>query len=186
MSARDSVPFYPQRAICSLVARIGQDSNVPWLGMAETVGGRSDGTCACLGQTYCRVGRVLCSFSISSAALLDLTLTPLGPTYNQGPQGGSQAPLNTAALSDLTLEVFDTNGTSLLGISNATGNGGVESLANLTLGSAGTYYVRVTGADNFTQFYQLSLETSVVPEPNSGILLICSLFGLSWIARRRR
>ena len=97
------------------------------------------------------------SFDLTAASTVDLTLTPRGVTYRQGPQGGSQSIFNAAALSDLTLALFDADGTTLLQSSNVTGLGGTESISGFTLNTAGTYYARVTGAANEIQLYQLDV-----------------------------
>ncbi len=127
------------------------------------------------------------SFSVNSAANVDLTLTPVGPTYQEGPQNGATSPLNTAQLSDLTLTLFDTDGTTVLATSNVAGLGGVESISEL-LGSAGTYFARVTGANNNIQTYHLSVSAAfvVVPEPTGFGLCAVALTGLVFRRRRRK
>ena len=55
------------------------------------------------------------------------------------------------------LTVFATNGTSVLATANANPAGVAESLADVTLPTAGTYYARITGADDTIQLYELSL-----------------------------
>ncbi len=97
------------------------------------------------------------SFSIDGPSLLDVVLAPLGPTYNQGIEGGSQTPIDTSVLSDLALAVFDSDGISLLAASDTAGPGLTESLTALNLPVAGDYFVRVTGADAVIQFYQIDL-----------------------------
>ncbi|NOY41543.1 MAG: matrixin family metalloprotease [Planctomycetes bacterium] len=97
------------------------------------------------------------SFTVDGPSLLEVALTPLGPTYSQGPEGGSQSSIDTSALSDLALAVFDTDGISLLGTADLVGVGLAESLTALSLPGAGEYYVRVAGADAAIQFYQLDL-----------------------------
>ena len=99
------------------------------------------------------------SFSVSEPTLVDVMLTPIGPTYNEGPQGGSQSPFNASSQSDLTLELIDTNGTSVLNTANATGLGGTESISSVVL-PAGTYFVRVTGAQDTVQLYSLDVAGS--------------------------
>jgi len=102
------------------------------------------------------------SFTTSAAGLLDVTLTPRGPTYNEGPQGGSQSPFDTSAQSDLTLTLFDTDGSTSLATINVNPAGGTETLVDFDLGQVGTYFVRVTGSANSAQLYELDLSI-VVP-----------------------
>ena len=96
-------------------------------------------------------------FTTADAAELDITLTPLGATFDQGVQGGEQSSIDTSALSDLTLTVFDTNGSSILATANEGIEGESEALSHLDLPTAGTYFVSVTGTADVVQFYGLSL-----------------------------
>ncbi len=98
------------------------------------------------------------SFSVTDSTTLSIALTPVGPTYMQGAQGGSQTTFNAQSQSDLTLALLDTNGTTLLSLANAGGLGQSEFITDLTLATGGTYFVRVTGATvNVVQTYQLQL-----------------------------
>ncbi|MFN3167710.1 MAG: matrixin family metalloprotease [Phycisphaeraceae bacterium] len=106
------------------------------------------------------------SFTIDAPAEIRVTLTPRGPTYNSGPEGGTQSPVNTAALSDLSLALVDTDGTSLLALRDEAGRGAIESIAGVTADQPGTYFVRVTGDDDAPQLYQLDLlVTAITPIP---------------------
>jgi serralysin len=102
------------------------------------------------------------SFTIDVPSRVDLTLTPLGPTYSEGPQGGTQGLFNTSAQSDLMLRLYNGSGSTLLATANNAGLAGVESLVDMALVSAGTYVVRVTGSANAAQFYQLDI--TAVPD----------------------
>ena len=95
------------------------------------------------------------SFTLANTLDVMLNLTPRGATYNEGPQGGTQTSLNTKALSDLTLALLDTNGTTVLDLANANGAGATESITR-TL-NAGTYFSRVTGLSNNVQLYGLDV-----------------------------
>jgi hypothetical protein len=129
------------------------------------------------------------SFTVTTPGTINALLDPLGFTYNAGPQGGTQISIDTQQRSDLSLALLDSNGTSLLGLSNTNGLGSSESLA-FDLNLAGTYYLRVTGANNpdawavKTQFYGLSANFSAVPEP-SAFFAWALTTGLI-LARRRR
>jgi len=107
----------------------------------------------------------LFSFTVNSSSTVDLTLTPLGPTYNQGPQNGSQSTFVSQSQSDLTLAVVDTDGTTVLSIANSGGIGVGETLSNIPLAAAGQYFVRVTGSNNAVQLYQLALTVSSATVP---------------------
>jgi len=127
------------------------------------------------------------SFSIGSAGIVSLTLEALGFAYNVGPQGGSQVAYDTSMRSDLSLALFDSTGTNMLGFSNSTGLGGDEFITSAL--NAGTYLARITGVDNIdtssldTQFYGLTIETEAVPEPATMGLLGLAVAA---IAKRRR
>ncbi len=96
------------------------------------------------------------SFTVSGPSQADILLTPLGPTYNEN-VGGVQEPIDTSSISNLALDFYDTDGTTLLASANLTGAGFEESLTGISLPSAGEYYVRVTGDDPMIQFYQLDV-----------------------------
>ncbi len=125
-------------------------------------------------------------FSISSPQTIDILLTPLGPTYDEGGQGsgnaGTQQPYDASAKSNLTLALYDTNGTSLLEFSNNPVLGASESITNHQLLNAGDYYVRVGGQHNAAQFYQLDI--TVVPEPTTAFLASIAIASLCILRRR--
>lgn len=105
-------------------------------------------------------------FTVTSSSSLTVSLDPLGPTYNQGSQGGSQSPFNAMAQSDLALQIYDQNGSTILASANVNGIGLGENVTDLTLSSAGTYYARISGAQSAAQMYQLQVTAStVVVEP---------------------
>ncbi|MCH2181012.1 MAG: matrixin family metalloprotease [Mariniblastus sp.] len=133
------------------------------------------------------------SFEIASASLVDINLEALGYVYNIDEQGGSGGgDFDTRARSNLDLALFDTDGTTLLGSSNVTGLGGNEQLTGLQLDDAGTYFVRVRGADNDdsididTQFYGLTVSVAAIAIPEPATFGLLSLGGLALISRRRR
>lgn len=104
------------------------------------------------------------SFTVSQPSLLSSLLTPRGGVFTQGAADQNQTPttFNANARSNLALTIFDTNGTSVLTTANANPAGGTESIANLLLPAAGTYYARVTGADDTIQLYELSLSPTSI------------------------
>jgi hypothetical protein len=124
------------------------------------------------------------SLTVNSAGTVDVLLEGLGFTYT-----ADSVSFNTARRSDLSLALFDTNGTSLLALANNTGLGGNESI-NFDLTAAGTYFLRVTGSNNpdtiaiKTQFYGLSASFTAVPEPGSVAVLF--VVGSLLLGRRQR
>lgn len=94
------------------------------------------------------------SFTLSSTASVDLSMTPRGATYLQDP-----TQFNTTTTNDLELALFDTNGTSLIQESTSGAAGVAEEIEDVVL-QPGTYYARVqsTGtAETVAQFYQLNI-----------------------------
>ncbi len=134
------------------------------------------------------------SFQIAEPGRVNVLLESLGQQFTIGPQdgiNGNETLFDTRLRSDLILSLFASNGTTLLTSVNATSLGGNESILNFFLGSAGTYFVRVTGVDNAdsiyldTQFYGLTVGFTAVPEPGSMALLVGIGVALS-VSRRRR
>jgi hypothetical protein len=104
------------------------------------------------------------SFKVLQPSVLGSTLMPLGGVFTQGDADNHQTPtsFNANARNNLALTIFGTNGTSVLATADANPAGGIESIANLLLPMAGTYFARVTGADNTIQLYELSLSPTSI------------------------
>ncbi|QDT01552.1 hypothetical protein HG15A2_48990 [Adhaeretor mobilis] len=101
------------------------------------------------------------SFSVTESTNVTLDLTPRGALYQIGPQGGSQSNFDSRALSNLTLTLFNSNGTVQLGQSSSAAAGGIESITSGL--DSGDYLARVTGSSNDVQLYQLSIFASRDP-----------------------
>ncbi len=121
-------------------------------------------------------------FTLSGPSIVDILLTPLGPTYPEGPHGGTEIPFVASAKNNLGLSLYNSTGSSLLGFSTAGGLGVAERIRNFFLPEAGDYLIRISGQQDVAQFYQLDL--AVVPEPTMAILLLTGLAG--WMTRRYR
>jgi len=96
------------------------------------------------------------SFSVSQRSFLGATLIPRGGVFTQ------PTTFDANARNNLALTVFAADGVSILGSANANPAGGVESLSNLKLPNAGAYFVRVSGADDTVQLYELSLSAVAI------------------------
>ncbi|MEM6798253.1 MAG: matrixin family metalloprotease, partial [Planctomycetota bacterium] len=96
------------------------------------------------------------AFTIDAASLLDVTMTPVGASHNQG-----STVVDSTIAMDLTLAIFDTDGTSLLMESTGAAAGIAESITGLELLDPGTYYARIDSATSTfgqqAQMYQLDL-----------------------------
>ncbi len=104
------------------------------------------------------------SFTIAQPSDLDVTLTPAGSTYNDNQQNSNgscatAASTNALAIADLSFTVFDTDGTTVLATASNTAAGQPESVLDLGLSAAGTYFVRVSeqNSPGQTQAYRLTL-----------------------------
>jgi hypothetical protein len=107
------------------------------------------------------------SFSLTNRLDVQLDLAPRGTSYLIAPQTDpptTQTTLNTLALSDLTLALFDTNGSSILNSANLNPAGAGESIARQLL--PGTYYARVKGLNDDIQLYQLGISASTPAAAN--------------------
>ncbi|MEM7352781.1 MAG: matrixin family metalloprotease [Acidobacteriota bacterium] len=109
------------------------------------------------------------AITTSGGQQISVTATPLGTTYLSGPQLGSGActpgtPFNPLDNQDLSIEVLDTNGSTVLGSVNATGAGSAESLSGVALPGAGTFFISIDGGtNNEAQLYDFSFSVDPVP-----------------------
>ena len=122
-------------------------------------------------------------FSVAPLSEVTLTLTPKGPTYQEGAQGGTQTALDTAALSNLNLELLASDGTTVLATAAATGAGFAEIIAGFDLLAGGNYFARITGLADNVQMYRLDVSAAAVPEPS---VLALAGFAFAGLALRRR
>ena len=101
------------------------------------------------------------SFMLTGPAVVDLTLTPLGASYNERIGGSSAAFTTTAAvqLNNLSLELYALVNDVPTLLSSASGEsiGLPESLLDVELAAAGEYFVRIAGSGAATQLYQLAI-----------------------------
>lgn len=96
------------------------------------------------------------AFELTAAATVELLLSPTGPTYQIGPQGGSQSPYDARQQSDLVLEIHDASG-AMVSRSDLGGIGDAESIS-FTASGAGSYYAVVSGKTaGRVQAYELSV-----------------------------
>ncbi|NNF07688.1 MAG: matrixin family metalloprotease [Candidatus Eisenbacteria bacterium] len=103
------------------------------------------------------------SFTASANGPVTVTITPVGPTYNQGPQNGTQAPLDVQAQSDLSVDLIDTDQITVLATANAGALASPEVIFEEPL-TAGTYYVRVSGlSSNKIQLYSIQVDIPALP-----------------------
>ncbi|MET0555762.1 MAG: matrixin family metalloprotease, partial [Vicinamibacteria bacterium] len=107
-------------------------------------------------------------FTVPAGKRLAVTLTPVGFTYNQGPQnsqtGACDLPtpsFNSLVLNDVGVEVRAPNGTTVLASANSQPAGQTETIPAFELSAAGQYFIRVAGGSSDTvQMYNLSFTLS--------------------------
>ncbi len=95
---------------------------------------------------------------------LNVTATPVGSSYYVGPQGGSSSLINTMAVSDLEINIYDNTGTVLEHTENSRPVGITEELTGHTL-APGDHFVqirRASGSGNGVQRYTLTLSLDAV------------------------
>jgi len=94
-------------------------------------------------------------FTVPRAAVVDVTVTPMGPAYQLSGQSFS-----AAAQSDLEFDVYRSDN-SLVRTANQAGLGEVEQVQSLTLLEPGEYFVRVQGNEDRNQFYQIDVNAEL-------------------------
>lgn len=108
-------------------------------------------------------------FQLTSDLTVSIDLTPNGTTFLVGPQVGMVSTpgttFNGQTLSDLGLELIDSDGVTVLADALVEGFGETEQIVNFSVPVAGTYFVRLTGTANATQAYSLSLAATTVGLP---------------------
>lgn len=125
-------------------------------------------------------------FTVTEPSLVDVRLTQVGRTYNEGPQDGTQTTLNTSLLNELQLELlaFDSGGvlTSEIG---ATVSRTRREISQLAVFPGRDYYVKVSGTENNVQLYRLDLGFVAlpIPEPNTVALALLAAIGLAGTRR---
>jgi hypothetical protein len=106
-------------------------------------------------------------FSVGSSSQLDVTVTPLGSTYLEGPQGwdgscSTGALFDSLSQQDLAVEVLDTDASTVLGRGDLYPAGFSEELVAIPIPEAGQYFVRVSGdSAGRAQLYTLDLAVAV-------------------------
>src|SRR5206468_3678633 len=107
----------------------------------------------------------------NGAEQITATVTPVGSTYDnsaQNPSCTGPSPFNALAVADLVLTVYGSNGITVLATANAAPAGQAETITNLQLSGAGTYYVKVSenGTPAESQLYRLNLSAVCPTNPS--------------------
>ncbi len=98
---------------------------------------------------------------------LTVTVTPIGSTYQVGPDGGTASTVNTLQIQNLDMELRNSTGTTILVSATSNGLGQPEQIANFVAPPAGgTFTVRVfsgPGSTNDVQRYRITVQTTTRP-----------------------
>ena len=106
-------------------------------------------------------------FNMATQSVVSVTLTPVGVSYLNGPQGGPAPTLFEPSLNnDLALAVFDASGNLVQSVDSTT-NGEAETIGGLIL-PAGEMFVRATGSSNAVQLFELEI---TLEEPQIALAL---------------
>jgi len=106
------------------------------------------------------------SFEVANEGTVSVTADPFGFSYQSGPQDffcSSGATINSNTQVNLQFAVYDTDGSTALASANSTGFGSAETLTDVALPGAGTYYIRVFDAavNGDNQIYDLDVDITV-------------------------
>jgi hypothetical protein len=101
-------------------------------------------------------------FTIEQPGALGATLTPRGGIFTQAEEGFTPTSFNANARNNLALTLFDTDGETILITADENLSGAAETISQLLLPAAGTYFARIAGADDTIQLYDLALSLAAL------------------------
>ena len=103
-------------------------------------------------------------FTLSDSTDLTVTASPFGFSYIQGPQTqqcNSGSTYDSLRIHDLSIDLLESDGSTVIASQNTTGLGEAEVLSFPL--AAGTYYIRVNGSSaNTVQIYDLSVDAQTI------------------------
>jgi len=110
------------------------------------------------------------SFSVAGSGTIDISLSPDGSSYLEGPQNSngscpSGTTFDPTSISDLTLSLIDTDGSTIITIVDNVGAGFSETISGAILQNAGTYYVQVS-PDSTNNIQPYTLDLTFTPGSN--------------------
>ncbi|HYD00450.1 MAG TPA: GC-type dockerin domain-anchored protein [Phycisphaerales bacterium] len=104
-------------------------------------------------------------FDLTAPALVSVTATPLGTTYDANSQSGSNCPsgnpVNALSQADLAVAVVSANGAATLGAATGNGPGVAETAASTLVPGGVPFFVRVYNSSTASQsqMYRLTVTT---------------------------
>ena len=109
-------------------------------------------------------------FSVSTPAIIDFSLTPVGRNYDDSNQNGNGScgsgnPIDSRDIANLAFQILDSGGSPIISVDNAQ-VGQTESTTGLLLANAGNYFIRIyeTNTPGETQLYSGQLDVTGAAE----------------------
>ena len=106
---------------------------------------------------------------------LTVSVTPVGSTYSQGPQGGSATTRNSLIIHDLRLTAYQSDGVTLIQQQNAVGVGLPEVITNIPRPANGEIALRVDSITASTDIQRYRMNFNLAP---SGVIVQTSVYNL--------
>ncbi|MEX0939164.1 MAG: Ig-like domain-containing protein [Pirellulales bacterium] len=127
-------------------------------------------------------------FRVEAAAgtRVSVYLTPLGATYDQGPDGNpppAPTSFDSSSQSDLVLSILDDGG-AVLATANAAGLGAGEEILDFVVPASGAYFVEVLGTEDAVQLFQIEITTADRFEENDTLETATVLGSIPYITLR--
>ena len=97
------------------------------------------------------------SFTITQTSIVNLLLTPLGGQFTQAAEGITPNTFDASARADLLLQLWDSDGKTLLEVADLTSAGDSESIVGFELPKAGQYFASISTIDDTVQLYRLDI-----------------------------
>jgi hypothetical protein len=127
------------------------------------------------------------SVNTTANVLVNLTLTPIGSTYDDSDQlGGGSCDtgndINAAAIANLSLRVTNNTGVTTLGFVNDTASGTAESIPSFLLSGGSTYLLNVAEADApaQSQLYRVTIQVAAATTMTASDATLPTTINLSW------
>lgn len=104
-------------------------------------------------------------FTTTGARNVTITVTPIGTTYGDNAQNTNctqTATTNSLTIANLAVQLYGTDGTTVLATADAQAAGVAESISNFALASPGTFFVRVyeTNTPAQAQLYHITVSVT--------------------------
>jgi hypothetical protein len=93
---------------------------------------------------------------------LNVTATPVGATYLQGPQGGATSSRNSLSILNLRVSAYQTDGVTLIGSNDTGGLGQPEVLANIVRPASGEVIIKIDTATSLADIQRYTMTFNLV------------------------